>query len=289
MAKKSEIKYGTCQNPECMNFGINDQIPADGNCPMCHKPMKAEEDAADGLDMGSGLNGLDDLSVSGGSAGGKKGGNGKKIGIIAAIVVGILIIAGAVAVLLKGCNKGPQLTSIGLNKSNVTLKVGEKDTLSAVVSEHGAEATLVWKVSKGGVIAVENGVVTALQEGEGKVLLKVAENDDLKAVCSYKVEQAETETPEQPTSKPQRATGKPQVATGSYGTVSLGYGSYTGDLKNGKPHGHGTITYRQARKVVSWSDQVAQPGDRFEGDFRDGVINGLGYLKTSDGNVIAIQ
>lgn len=286
MAKKSEIKYGTCQNPECMNFGINDQIPADGNCPMCHKPMKAEEDAADGLDMGSGLDGLDDLSVSGGSAGGKKGGNGKKIGIIAAIVVGILIIAGAVAVLLKGCNKGPQLTSIGLNKSEVTLKVGEKDTLRAIISEQGAEATLVWKVSKGGVIAVENGIVTALQEGEGKVLLKVAENNDLKAVCSYKVDKAEKEITAKET---KTTTTTPPTPQSGYGTVSLGYGSYTGDLKNGKPHGHGTITYRQSRKIVSWSDQVAQPGDRFEGDFRDGVINGLGYLKTSDGNVIAIQ
>jgi len=75
----------------------------------------------------------------------------------------------------------------------------------------------------------------------------------------------------------------------TYGTVNLGYGTYTGDLKDGHPHGHGTITYKSSRKVVSWNDAVAQPGDKFEGDFRNGAIDGLGYLKTRDGNVVAIQ
>ncbi len=78
-------------------------------------------------------------------------------------------------------------------------------------------------------------------------------------------------------------------ANPTYGTVNLGYGTYTGDLKDGQPHGHGTITYKSSRKVVSWNDAVAQPGDKFEGDFRNGAINGLGYLKTRDGNVVAIQ
>lgn len=72
------------------------------------------------------------------------------------------------------------------------------------------------------------------------------------------------------------------------GTVDLGYGTYTGDLKNGKPHGYGTITYKKSHKIVSSKDFVANPGDTFEGDFRDGKINGLGYWN-HDGNKTAVK
>lgn len=36
----------------------------------------------------------------------------------------------------------------------------------------------------------------------------------------------------------------PKPITGR-GTVDLGYGIYTGELKNGVPHGHGVIKYTQ--------------------------------------------
>lgn len=74
-----------------------------------------------------------------------------------------------------------------------------------------------------------------------------------------------------------------------YGTVNLGYGKYTGDLKNGKPHGHGTITYTKSHKIVASKDFVASPGDRFEGDFRDGrVSGGMGYWY-HDGDVTGVK
>lgn len=74
---------------------------------------------------------------------------------------------------------------------------------------------------------------------------------------------------------------KPKPVTNSsatHGTVNLGYGSYTGDLKNGKPHGYGKITYTQRHKIASSQSYVAEPGDTFEGDFRDGIPSGgTGY------------
>lgn len=72
------------------------------------------------------------------------------------------------------------------------------------------------------------------------------------------------------------------------GTVNLPYGSYTGDLKNGKPHGYGTITYTVSHRIVPSKDFVANPGDTFEGEFRDGQISGIGYWK-HDGNTTAIK
>lgn len=72
------------------------------------------------------------------------------------------------------------------------------------------------------------------------------------------------------------------------GTVNLGYGKYTGDLKNGKPHGWGTVTYTKSTKIVNSKDFVANPGDTFEGEFRDGKISGQGYW-THDGNQTVVK
>ena len=93
------------------------------------------------------------------------------------------------------------------------------------------------------------------------------------------------------TKDPVETTGEGEQVTkviDGRGTVDLGYGTYTGDLKNGKPHGYGVITYKTSHKIVSSKDFVANPGDTFEGEFRDGRISGLGYWK-HDGNETAVK
>lgn len=72
--------------------------------------------------------------------------------------------------------------------------------------------------------------------------------------------------------------------------INLGYGTYKGESLNGKPHGHGTITYTQTHRVVSSKDFIAEPGDRYEGEFRNGQVSGgAGYLYRKDGNIEAIK
>ena len=100
-----------------------------------------------------------------------------------------------------------------------------------------------------------------------------------------------TVAPEEPkvvTPEPKRVDPKPTTPQTGRGTVDLGYGTYTGDLKNGKPHGYGTITYKKEQKIVPSKDFVAQPGDTFEGEFRDGRISGLGYWN-HNGNKTAVK
>ncbi len=109
------------------------------------------------------------------------------------------------------------------------------------------------------------------------------------------VEEKTVETPKETTpvkakksttSAPKEAA--PSKASASYGTVSISGGTYTGDLKNGVPHGHGTITYKKSTTIGS-SQYVANPGDTFEGEFRDGrICGGLGYW-VHDGNTEAIK
>lgn len=93
------------------------------------------------------------------------------------------------------------------------------------------------------------------------------------------------DTPKKDEVQPKPTTPQPQNGRG---TVDLGYGTYTGELKNGKPHGHGIITYKSSQKIVSSKEFVANPGDTFEGEFRDGKISGLGYWE-HDGNQTAVK
>ena len=92
------------------------------------------------------------------------------------------------------------------------------------------------------------------------------------------------------TSQPTTSTSiAPKPVKNGSGSVNLGYGKYVGDLKDGKPHGHGTITYTKSHQIVSSKDFVANPGDKFEGEFRDGRISGgIGYWY-HDGDITAIK
>lgn len=96
---------------------------------------------------------------------------------------------------------------------------------------------------------------------------------------------AGTTAPKQQTApQPQKRTS-PQNGRG---TVNLGYATYTGDLKNGKPHGYGVLTYKKTHKIIASKDFVANAGDTFEGDFREGKISGMGYWK-HDGNMTVVK
>ena len=102
-----------------------------------------------------------------------------------------------------------------------------------------------------------------------------------------KEEQAEKTEPEKKAEKPKDngKTSKPATPR----ELNLGYGTYRGDISNGQPNGYGTITYKKSHKIVSWKDYEAEPGDRFEGDFRDGtIVNGY-WIKKSDGNRVFIN
>ncbi len=99
---------------------------------------------------------------------------------------------------------------------------------------------------------------------------------------------AEDSTSQQQTN-PQTPKQRAQ-ANGTYGTVNLGYGKYTGDLKNGQPHGHGKIVYTSSHKIVSSKNFIANPGDTFEGDFREGKVSGnVGYWTHDGGEITMVK
>lgn len=130
---------------------------------------------------------------------------------------------------------------------------------------------------------------TESQEGIDTTEVDIVKVDTAK-VDTTKVDTVKVGSTKVGTTKVDTAKVEPKPVTNpTYGTVNLGYGTYTGDLKNGKPHGHGIITYTKSTKIVNSKDFIANPGDTYEGDFRDGRISGgIGYW-SHDGNQTAVK
>lgn len=191
------------------------------------------------------------LEEAGGGKGSghKGGGDNKKKIIIGAVIAVVVIIAVVLALLLTG----------GKTKSNKS----DKDTV---------DTTQVLPVD-----TVKADTATAEPQ--------VAEDDKA----------AEPKAASDNEAKPKTSGDRPipakvnQPATQTSGAINLGYGKYKGETKNGKPHGHGVITYTQSHKITASKDFVAQPGDKFEGEFRDGQPSGgIGYWY-HDGDITAVK
>lgn len=267
MAKKGEKRYGTCQNPECMNYGISDVIPDDGKCPVCQQPMKPEEESIDGNDIN--IDDMDDISSDVGSNK-KKAGKGK----IIAIICGVLAAAGlgVGAFFLFGGEKTPD--EIVLNQKNLDLNVGDTVRLVPTVKPEGAKATFVFKKNNMNIKVSKTGLITALAEGESKVEVTCLENKKVKAICKITVKQAlpkDTPTvvlpPRVDTIKivdtimvKEKVKQTPQDKEPSSGTrtIKLGYGTYTGDANGSKPNGFGDVVFTHHKYINS--SYSAEPG-----------------------------
>lgn len=70
--------------------------------------------------------------------------------------------------------------------------------------------------------------------------------------------------------------------------LDLGYAIYRGDIKNGKPHGNGTMEYKKSSQIVSSKDYMASPGEKVIGSFRDGKLE-MGTWYQSNGNQVVVK
>ena len=82
--------------------------------------------------------------------------------------------------------------------------------------------------------------------------------------------------------------GNPGVGPAPSTSKNLGYGNYEGAMKNGQPHGTGTIYYTTRHQVVPSKDIYAESGDYVTGSFRDGKLMS-GQLHRKDGNQEFVQ
>jgi len=88
------------------------------------------------------------------------------------------------------------------------------------------------------------------------------------------------------------AAEKMKCAELTYGTIELGNATYTGDLKDCKPHGQGTAIWSNGQKYVGeWKDGEEHGhgtgyyanGQKYVGEWKDGEEHGHGTLTWPDG------
>lgn len=142
--------------------------------------------------------------------------------------------------------------------ASTSLKVGGNIKLSAKVTPEGS--TVSWTSSDESIASVSaDGKITALKAGNVEITVQ---NGDAKDAVKIEVKD-------------------------NGGGVNLGYGTYTGQIRNGKPEGQGRIVYTKAHRIAKYDIQgrVAQPGESVSGVFHDGEIT-IGKHFDAYGNFI---
>ena len=142
------------------------------------------------------------------------------------------------------------VSSISLNKENLTLKENASAILKVSIQPDSAtNKSVEWSSSDVSIATVdENGKVTAIKEGKAKIRVKTMDGSELSAYCDVFV----------PSPLPHG--------------LDLGYGTYEGDIKNGKANGTGRLVFK-TRHAISVFDpdksRIAEPGDYLDGRFEN--------------------
>ena len=95
-----------------------------------------------------------------------------------------------------------------------------------------------------------------------------------------------------PQPEPAPASDGTPKSNSSVGTLHLSYGEWEGGIRNGKPHGNGTLTFTTRRLIDSrlGSEYMAESGDQLrEAVFQNGrLISALWHRSGADDEFIMV-
>lgn len=94
---------------------------------------------------------------------------------------------------------------------------------------------------------------------------------------------------EAPAPKPEQQPAEEVKQKPASNKLNLGYATYEGDIRNGKAHGNGVMTFSRRQVVPGAKDNIeAQPGEYAVGVWRNGEVN-MVTLYQKDGNQVKIM
>lgn len=201
-------------------------------------------------------------------------------GLLKKILIGVgcaAVLGGGTYALLGTGSDTPKpikTEKITLSKSNGVLTIGSNDTLHVTILPKEASPLLQWESNNTNVLTVSNGIVTAVGEGTALIGVQVQDNKDIKAFCKYTVKDATGPEPGEPDD-------------GYVNDMVVSNGKYTGQVKNGKPHGIGTLVFNKTA-VINDSDiknRTAKPRESVQGQFVNGNFT-IGKHYDAKGNLI---
>ena len=146
-----------------------------------------------------------------------------------------------------------QVESVTLDKKTLSLKVGATAELVAAVAPADVEdMSVTWTSSDEKVVTVADGKVKAVKEGKATVTAVSVANPEAKDVCEVEV--------------------KNSGAGGGGGRVKGA--TFSGAVRNGRPHGQGTLTFTSARLIDRHDERGrrAEAGDYIIGEWENGHL-----------------
>jgi hypothetical protein len=149
---------------------------------------------------------------------------------------------------------------ITLDKTSLSFeKAGETAQITAtVLPDDAKDKSVVWKSSNEAAAKVDGGLVTAVDAGSA--VISAQTGNGLSANCEVKVTVKE------------QSDG--QSKSGNDSKISVSGGVYTGQTKNGQPHGMGTIRYG-SRTLIDSRDakkRYAEAEQYISGEFYNGRL-----------------
>ena len=150
----------------------------------------------------------------------------------------------------------------------------------------GAGVLIIGGGITGGILAFGGDKEEPAKEPE-KVQTEQVDSTKVDSVVAQpQAEEPKAEEPKVDVPKDKQPAGGSSAASST--SKNLGYGKYEGAMKNGQPHGTGTIYYTTRHQVVPSKDIYAESGDYVTGSFRDGMLMS-GQLHRKDGNQEFVQ
>lgn len=171
-----------------------------------------------------------------------------------------------------------KVNGVTTNTATANLKVGGTQQLTATISPSDSKATVTWISSNESVAMVSStGLVKALKAGKAVITAKAG---DQTATVAVVVE-----------NKPDGNKSGGNKSGGDTSSRKLGYGTFSGPMKNGQPNGRGTLRYTSSHLIDSRDPKgrVALPGDYVIGEWKNGkLIQGVWYnsVNNSKGAII---
>ncbi len=82
------------------------------------------------------------------------------------LAMAALICAALCAALIVACNNTVHVTSVTLDKTEITLEIGSEETITAtVLPDNATDKQVRWAVEPSGIVNIDNGKITAIGEG----------------------------------------------------------------------------------------------------------------------------
>ncbi len=205
--------------------------------------------------------------------------------IIIALVALVLIGGGIGAYFGLYGTKEKQPITMSLNKKNISLKVGDSDTLKAVVTPQDLGLEVLYKSGNDTIAEVsKTGIIRALTEGSTFVVCYCTSEqgdtvgDTCRIIVQLKEEtsdstvvSAEDSTKNEPPDKGKSPNPEKKVPVKK--TYNLGWGTYSGPMKGGKPHGtNGRVSVTKTHTItfeddISGASVTVNPGETIIGTF----------------------